>query len=342
MRLSRAIRLRVLVPAVVCGLALPGGGAAGAAKALTPKETIRAYVAAINAKNGQKLCALLHPLEAKAVGAHLAAIYSTEKQTIPPVPCRVLARSIGSGGGRDNSPRWTRTKIVHMDAAKTGERGMLSIDVEFRDTWGGGSPSTDTRWTRFYLARYHGRYVILRHSSTLDQAMWSETLDGADAPPATSEPRHEDVQIPAVMQDCGAPTWTKSDAVGDGRSAGVPSLDLRSISLTQGPVACVTLEFDAPLLPGTEIETYIGGSWGTTLYILADGQVYDDPYDDDEKVVPGVDFGLVGDRTLVLRFENGATPQIALSVIVDNLSFSEPLIHTQPKILGGDYFSSAD
>jgi hypothetical protein len=340
------VRRKPLAAVFLCLLAFAGGrtiaGAAPTAKSLTAKETIRAYIAAINAKNGPKLCALLHPVEARAVGAYLAAIYSSKDHPLAPVPCRTIAGSIGSGGGRENERRWSRAKIVRLRAPHPSDGGVVWVDATLRDTYDDSSPDRDLTHTRFYLARYQGRWVILRHSSALNRATWSEVLDAADAPPATREPRAEDVQIPAGTA-CDAPVATGSDPLGDERAAGAPWLDIRGVSATDGARLCVTVTFEAPLQPGTEIDVVVGdsSSSGATLYILGDGRVYDDTHED-HLGVAGKDFGLLGDRTLVMRFPNPYDKPLdpkQLEIIVDTIGISEPLIKTQPKMLGGDYYS---
>ena len=323
--------------AIVCTAATSSSTRASS----SPQDTVRAYIAAINAKDGQKLCDLLHPVEARAISYYFPTIYARPGHKIKPSPCRWIAAAIGSGGATDNAPRWRHAAIVHMDAPKKGDHGVISIDVQMRDSWERGGPSKETRTTTFYLVRYDGRYVIVRRSSLLNQAISSEPGVLSDMPPATREPRAEDVKMPVSTSGCGAPTWTGSDPKGDDYTAHAPWLDLRNVSVEDSETKCVTLQFEAPLMPGTFIELLLHGGFGPQVYIFGNGDVYYDSYSDNTHPVAGTDYGLIGDRTLVLRFKPFSDEPLdrnALVVVVTPLSLSEPLIHTQPPFLGGDQF----
>jgi hypothetical protein len=316
-------------------------GATSSTASLSPTDTVRAYIAAINAKDGHKLCDLLHPVEATAISYYFPTLYARPGQKIKPIPCWSIASAIGSGGATDNGPRWRHATIVHVGPARTGEHGVISIDVNMRDSWERGGPSKETRTTRFYLVRHDGRYVIVRRSSLLNQAISSDPGMLSDMPPATREPRAADVKMPKATAGCGAPTWTGTDPKGDDYTAHAPWLDLRSVSVEDSATKCVSLQFEAPLMPGTFIELLLSGGFGPRVSILGNGEVYYDSYDDNQHPVAGTDYGLVGDRTLVLRFKPyGDAPldRNALVVVVTPLSLSEPLIHTQPPFLGGDQF----
>jgi hypothetical protein len=322
-------------------LALPAmfamGGSAPAQS--TPAQTVRAYIAAVNAKDGRKICSLLHPAEARAHGAYMAW---TVTGVPVPVPCYSTAQMIGSGGGRDNSQSWRHATILRVGPSRSAAGGVVSIDVRMRDSWEDEPPSREARTTRFWLARDHGRWVVVRRSSLLDMAMFSAAGPLDDEPPATREPGTVAVRIAPARFRCAHRVAAADDPAGDEHALPhAPSLDIRRVELETGPAVCVVVRLGAPLRPGTAIDLSFATAdherslSGERFVVEADGTVW---FTGSRDARPGDDYGMVGPSTIAMRFTD-VLPDIVpttTTVTVEPLSLSEPLIHTQPLLGSGD------
>jgi hypothetical protein len=329
--------LVVLGLAALC--ALPTAASSAPRASLSAQQTVRAYIAAINAKDGKRICSLLHPAEAKAISYFLPALFTKVGKPVKPVPCESLAEWIGSGGGRDNSQRWRHMTPLHTGPVLKHDHGVISIDVRMVDTWDSGKDHED-RTTRFSLVRLEGRYVIVRRSSALDMAMWSQVDNFADFPPATREPRTADVKIPAATFTCSDEVWSVDDPANDARASGDRGLDILHVALAGTPDMCVTVRLAAAPLPGTAYEISFESAdgnhsqTGDFLLIAADGTGL---FTGTNRSVAGADFGMADATTLVMRFPDlGVSKPGSVSVVAHPMSQSEPLIHTQPPLFGGD------
>jgi hypothetical protein len=331
-------RKRVLA---AIALALPAAFATGGSSPAqsTPVQTVRAYIAAVNAKDGRKICSLLHPVEARALGTYLA--WATTGVPVP-VPCYSTAQMIGSGGGRDNAQRWRHATVIHVGSPRSAAGGVVSVDVRMRDSWDDEPPSREARTTRFWLARDHGRWVVLRRSSLLDEAMFSATTPFDDAPPATREPDTVAVRIAPARFRCAHGVAAADDPAGDEHALPhAPSLDIRRVELETGPAVCVIVRLGAPLRPGTAIDVSFDTAdherslYGELFVVAADGTVW---FSGADHARAGDDYGMVGPSTIALRFTH-VLPDVVpttTTVEVEPLSVSEPLIHTQPLLGSGD------
>jgi hypothetical protein len=103
MRRIRHARALLALGACLPAVLAPTDTAAASAP-LTPTQTVSAYIAAINAKDGAKMCALLHPNEAKALGYYVAWLFTKTGKPVKPNPCAKTAGLIGSGGGDEAAP----------------------------------------------------------------------------------------------------------------------------------------------------------------------------------------------------------------------------------------------
>jgi hypothetical protein len=339
---SSSMRLRHWIIALALAVCTVSSATAVGAEPRSPSEAVRAYVAAINAKNGAGICRLLHPVEAKALSRYVGLMFAQKDKPPPVIPCPKLAGLIGSGGFRENSSDWLRMQIVQLSAPKPRAGGVIAVDAKLRHTYENQSSPAEPTETRFYVARVDGRYVIVRHSTALDEALWSSSSWEADLPPATREPRARDVKIPRAGFSCGTPRWSDADKSGDARAKNAGWLDIRSVTFADRPELCVTLKLAAPLVPGTIVSFSFQGLTGSELVVLPDGETFFTAFE----AKPGRDFGIAPDGTLRVRFrvhrelltQDGPIKRGDLRVTVTPMSLSEPLIESQPPMLAGDVF----
>jgi hypothetical protein len=339
----RCLRLRIapalVTVAVLAALTAATPGAAGASP--TPTQTVRSYIAAINAKDGKKICSLLHPAEGKAIAYYIGWIFSRVGQPVKTLPCPKVMQLIGSGGGRDNAQLWHHAKILHMSAPRSGGDGLVSIDVRMLDSYEDTGAAAEDRTTRFWLQRFQGRWLIVRRSSTLDMAMFSVSDPLADERPATREPSAVSVKIPKATFTCSDEIWATDDPAGDAHAPGRAWLDIRHVALARTPSFCVTVELGAPPIAGTAFDVSFDTTdhrrslTGDLLVIDPDGTVI---FTGSDKLpVAGVDYGMADATTLVMRFSDIPDFQPdTIRVVARPVSKSEPLIGTQPLLAGGD------
>jgi hypothetical protein len=221
-------------------------------------------------------------------------------------------------------------------------RRLVSIDVRMLDSWKNGAPPLQgSRTTRFWLTQVHDRWVIVRRSSLLNVAMFSQSDPLADEPPATREPRADAVSIPAATFTCDDQVWATDDPLDDAHARGRPWFDIRHIALSNAPALCVTVQLAARPMPGMALEisfdtTHHDESQSGDIFAIdPDGNIFFTG--SDKPAVAGVDYGMADPTTLVMHFSNltGFHPD-TVSVVARPVSKSEPLIDTQPILVSGD------
>jgi hypothetical protein len=101
------------------------------------------------------------------------------------------------------------------------------------------------------------------------------------------------------------------------------------------------VQLSAPLMPGMaffvsfDTADHSSSRSGDIFVIEADGTISFSGTD--STAVAGADYGMAGPATLVLRFSNlGDLHPATVKVDAVPVSKSEPLIHTQPPLAGGD------
>jgi len=163
------------VAAGACGRGEDGDKASGRAR--SPQETVRAYVEALNRRDGERFCSVIAPYLRGRV--EVAAKETLEDSDGGKDPCaRFVTAYIGHID--EAGPRWLRADIVELAPVRAGG-GLVQVSMTLRHHYLDESILPKRRYTeveadRVFLSRFEGRWRVAKMSRVARRA----TIGGLD------------------------------------------------------------------------------------------------------------------------------------------------------------------
>jgi hypothetical protein len=175
----------VVVGSLALGLGGCGESPSGSGPSLSPGETARAYVEALNTKDGARFCSVLAPYLAEFYRDYAEQLFAGEraqrvKRRLGLEGCPLMIR-VQIGYMDDGGDQWQRADILRLRVHNRGEVATVKMRLRhhYRGYPDGGARDSRVEEEGLYLVRLAGRWKVAKLSAVADKASLMPDEDAA-------------------------------------------------------------------------------------------------------------------------------------------------------------------